>query len=135
MMVERLKQDGTSHSSRDLLKMRVKMGASCSAQVLRQESETPSGPGAFLGFCFRNSRLTSSVCILSFREEERGVRGVMEVVESGLERVMVVVESEMGRVVVVVGSGLGTVGVVVETGLGRGRVKGGEVEGVLGVSV
>ena len=26
MMVERLKQEGTSHSSRDLLKIRVKMG-------------------------------------------------------------------------------------------------------------
>src|SRR4029434_55109 len=52
MMVERLKQEGTSHSSRDLLKIRVKMGASWSAQTFRQEGNTPSGPGAFLIFCF-----------------------------------------------------------------------------------
>ncbi len=34
MMVERLKHEGTSHSSSDLLKICVKMGASWSAQVL-----------------------------------------------------------------------------------------------------
>ncbi len=33
MMVERLKHEGTPHSSRDLLKICVKMGASWSAQV------------------------------------------------------------------------------------------------------
>ncbi len=32
MMVERLKHEGTSHSSSDLLKIFVKMGASWSAQ-------------------------------------------------------------------------------------------------------
>ncbi len=36
MMVEHLKHEGTSHSSSDLLKIFVKMGASWSAQVLRQ---------------------------------------------------------------------------------------------------
>ncbi len=48
MMVERLKHEGTSHSSSDLLKICVKMGASWSAQDLRQAGDTPSGPGAFL---------------------------------------------------------------------------------------
>ncbi len=48
MMVERLKHEGTSHSSSDLLKICVKMGASWSAQVFRQAGDTPSGPGAFL---------------------------------------------------------------------------------------
>ncbi len=47
MMVERLKHEGTSHSSSDLLKICVKMGASWSAQVLGR-LVTPSGPGAFL---------------------------------------------------------------------------------------
>ncbi len=48
MMVERLKQQGTSHSSSDLLKICVKMGPSWSAQTFRQAGETPSGPEAFL---------------------------------------------------------------------------------------
>ncbi len=48
MMVERLKQEGTSHRSSHLLKICVKMGASWSAQVFRQAGVTPSGPGAFL---------------------------------------------------------------------------------------
>ncbi len=47
MMVERLKHEGTSHSSNDLLKLFVKMGASWSAQDFRQAGVTPSGPGAF----------------------------------------------------------------------------------------
>ncbi len=51
MIVEHLKHEGTSHSSRDLLKICVKMGASWSAQTFRQEGDTPSGPGAFLIFC------------------------------------------------------------------------------------
>ncbi len=34
MMVERLKQEGTSHSSRDLLNICEKMGSNWSAQVL-----------------------------------------------------------------------------------------------------
>ncbi len=46
MMVERLKQQGISHSSSDLLKICVKMGASWSAQTFRQAGETPSGPEA-----------------------------------------------------------------------------------------
>ncbi len=48
MMVERLKHEGTLHSSSDLLKICVKMRASSSAQVFRQAGDTPSGPGAFL---------------------------------------------------------------------------------------
>ncbi len=48
MMVERLKHEGTSHSSGDLLTICVKMGAIWSAQVFRQAGDTPSGPGAFL---------------------------------------------------------------------------------------
>ncbi len=51
MMVERLKQQETSHSSRDLLKICVKIGASWSAQTFRQAGEIPSGPEAFLDFC------------------------------------------------------------------------------------
>ncbi len=34
-----------THSSSDLLQIRVKMGASWSAQVFRQAGGTPSGPG------------------------------------------------------------------------------------------
>ncbi len=48
MMVERLKHEGTSHSSSDLLKICVKMGASWSAHDFRQAGVTPSGSGAFL---------------------------------------------------------------------------------------
>ncbi len=47
-MVEYLKHEGTSHSSSDLLKICVKMGASWSAQDFRQTGVTPSGSGAFL---------------------------------------------------------------------------------------
>ncbi len=42
-MVECLKHEGTSHSSSDLLKICVKMGASWSAQVFRQAGVTPTG--------------------------------------------------------------------------------------------
>ncbi len=52
-MVERLKHEGTSHSSSDLLKIFVKIGASWSAQDFSQDGVTPSGPGAFFLFCFR----------------------------------------------------------------------------------
>ncbi len=52
MMVERLNHEGTSHSSSDLLKIFVKMGASWSAQDFRQAGATPSGPGAFFPFLF-----------------------------------------------------------------------------------
>jgi len=50
MMVESLKHEGTSHSSSDLLKICVKMGASWSAQDFRQTGVTQSGPGAFFPF-------------------------------------------------------------------------------------
>ncbi len=46
-MVERLKHEGTSHSSSDLLKICVKMGASWSALNFRLTGVTPCGPGAF----------------------------------------------------------------------------------------
>ncbi len=52
MMVERLKHEGTSHSSSDLLKIFVKMEASWSAHDFRQAVVTPYGPGAFSLFCF-----------------------------------------------------------------------------------
>ncbi len=45
MMVERLKHEGTSHSSSDLLNNFVKIGASWSAQDFRQAGVTLSGPG------------------------------------------------------------------------------------------
>ncbi len=59
MMVERLKHEGTSHSSSDLLMICVKMGASWSAQDFRQAGVTQSGPGAFFLFCFRKTWRTS----------------------------------------------------------------------------
>ncbi len=61
----KLKQQGTSHSSRDLLKICVKMGASWSAQTFRQTGEIPSGPEGFLGFCFLKIRFTYSTHTLS----------------------------------------------------------------------
>ncbi len=75
MMVERLKHEGTSHSSSDLLKMWVKMGASWSAQVFRQAGDTPSGPGAFLLLFFLKTWHTSSSLICSIGVGERGVAG------------------------------------------------------------
>ncbi len=63
MMEERLKQEGTSHNSRDLLKICEKMGASWSAQVFRQACVTPSGPGAFLLLFFLKTWRTSSSLI------------------------------------------------------------------------
>lgn len=42
MIVECLKQEGTSHRSRDLLKICVMMGASWSAQTLGQEGDSLS---------------------------------------------------------------------------------------------
>ncbi len=65
MMVELLKQQVTLHSSRDLFKICVKMGASWSAQIFKQAGETPSGPEAFLDFCFLKTQLTSSTQTLS----------------------------------------------------------------------
>ncbi len=61
MMVERLKQEGTSHSSSDLLKL----DDSWTAQALRQAGETPSGTLAFLTFCLLKTLITSSSQILS----------------------------------------------------------------------
>ncbi len=63
MMVERLKHKGTSHSSSDLLKICVKMGASWSAQDVRQAGVRLSGPGAFFLFCFRKTWRTSTSLI------------------------------------------------------------------------
>ena len=54
MMVELLKHEGSSHSSRDLLNICVYIGASCEAQTLRQDGETLSGPAA-LRLCLRNT--------------------------------------------------------------------------------
>ncbi len=64
-MVERLKHEGTSHSSSDLLKICVKMVASWSAQVFRQAGDTPSGPGAFLLLFFLKTWRMSSSLICS----------------------------------------------------------------------
>ncbi len=55
--------EGSSHSSRDLLKICVKMGATWSAQVFRQTGVTQSGPGAFFLFCFQKTGHTSSSLI------------------------------------------------------------------------
>lgn len=77
MIVERLKQQGTSHCSNDLLRICVKTGASWSAQAFRQADEMPSGPEAFLVFCFLKTRLTSSTQTLSLGwMTEGGRRGV-----------------------------------------------------------
>ncbi len=48
MMVERLKHEGSLHSSSYLLKICVKMMASWSAQDFRQADVTQSGPGALI---------------------------------------------------------------------------------------
>ncbi len=74
MLVEHLKHGGTSHSSSDLLKICVKMGASLSAQVLRQAGDTPcDGAGAFLLlFSLKTWRMSSS---LIFSVGKRGVAG------------------------------------------------------------
>ncbi len=48
ILMESLKHEGISHSSSDLLKICVKVGASWSVQDFRQTGVTPSGPGAFL---------------------------------------------------------------------------------------
>ncbi len=85
MMVERLKHEGTSHSSSDLLKICVKMGASWSAQVLRQAGDTPSGPGAFLLLLFLKTCRTSSSLIFSAGVGERGLLEVLMVVWRGVQ--------------------------------------------------
>ncbi len=91
--MERLKQQGTLHCSRDLLKICVKMGASWSAQTFRQAGEIPSGPEVFLDFCFLKIRFTSSTQTLNtgimVGEGGRGVaRGVGECVKCRSERVL-----------------------------------------------
>ncbi len=61
-MVKRLKQEGTSHSYSDLLKICVKMGAIWSSQVFKQAGVTPSGPGAlFLLFLLKIWHTSSSL--------------------------------------------------------------------------
>ena len=65
IIVELLKQEGTSHSFSYLLKIWVKMGASWSAKSFRQEGKMPSGPGAFLVLCCLKSWHTSSSQILN----------------------------------------------------------------------
>ncbi len=85
MMVERLKHEGTSHSSSDLLKICVKMGASWSAQDLRQAGDTPSGPGAFLLLFFMKTCRTSSSLIFSAGVGERGLLEVLMVVWRGVQ--------------------------------------------------
>ncbi len=75
MMVEHLKHEGTSHRFSDLLKTFVKMGASWSAQVLRQAGDTLSGPGAFLLLFSLTTWHTSSSVIFSAGLGERGVTG------------------------------------------------------------
>ncbi len=52
MMVEHLKQAGTSHISSDLLKICENTEAIWSAQDFRQAGVTLSGPGAFHLLCF-----------------------------------------------------------------------------------
>ncbi len=85
MMVERLKHEGTSHSSSDLLKICVKMGASWSAQVFRQAGDSPSGPGVFLRLFFLKTWCTSSSLICSAGVGERGVAGGVNGVFSNLQ--------------------------------------------------
>ncbi len=80
MLVDRFKHEGTSHSSSDLLKICVKMGASWSAQNFRQTGVTPPGPGAFLLlFILKTWRKSSSlICSAGVGEVgvARGVNGV-----------------------------------------------------------
>ncbi len=87
MMVERLRHEGASHSSSDLLKICVKicvkMGASWSAQEFRQAGDTPSG--AFLLSFFLKIWRTSSSLICSAGVGERGVAGGENGVFSNLQ--------------------------------------------------
>ncbi len=77
MMVEHLKHEGTLHSSSDLLKTFVKMGASWSAQVLRQAGDALSGPGAFLHLFSLKTWRTSSSLIFSAGVGDSGFAGVV----------------------------------------------------------
>ncbi len=80
-----MKHGGTSHSSSDLLKICVKMGASWSAQVLRQAGYTPSGPGAFLLLFFMKTCHTSSSLIFSAGVGRGGLLEVLMVVWRGVQ--------------------------------------------------
>ncbi len=77
-----LKHEGTSHRSRDLLKIFVKMRANWSAQNFRQAGVTAFGPGAFFLFCFQKTWHTSSlICIAGVGESgvvSGGVNGCVE---------------------------------------------------------
>ncbi len=66
---------GLQHSSTDMLKIFVNMGASWSAQGLRQVGDTPSCPGAFLLLFSLKTWRTSSSLIFRAGEGERGVTG------------------------------------------------------------
>ncbi len=85
MIVEHLKHEGTSHSSSDLLKIFVKMGASWSAQDFRQACVTPSGSGAFFLFCFRKTWHTSSSLIWIAGVGRGGLLEVLMVVWRGVQ--------------------------------------------------
>ena len=65
-MVERLKQEGTSHSSGDLFKICMKLGASCSAQTFRQKGDTASVPANIPIVLTLDS---PSVSVVKFEEE------------------------------------------------------------------
>ncbi len=80
MMVERLNHEGTSHSSSDLLKIYVKMGASTGFQT---DGVTLSGPGAFLLLFSLKIWCMSSSLIFSAGV---GKRGVAEGVNGCMER-------------------------------------------------
>ncbi len=85
MMVESLKNEGTLHSSSNLLKICVRMGASWSAQDFRQAGVTPSGSGAFLLLIFLETWCTSSSLICSAGVGEVGVAGGVNGVFSNLQ--------------------------------------------------
>ncbi len=73
--MERLKHEGTSHSSSDLLKIFVKMGASWSAQDFRQ-----AGVNTVWAWCFFPFLLPEDLAYLMFTDlncrcGERGVAG------------------------------------------------------------
>ncbi len=85
MMVERLKHEGTLHSSSDLLEICVKMGVSWSAQDFRQTGVTQSGTGSFILFCFRKTWRTSSSLIWSAGVGVREELEVLMVVWSGAQ--------------------------------------------------
>lgn len=72
MIVDCFRQERTLNSSSELLKIWLKMKASWSVQIFRQEGDTLSWPGAFLIFCLWNSWHTSCSQILSAGGRSRG---------------------------------------------------------------